>query len=154
MSFIRRFHPEATKIDAIGIGRGAVDYIKMNERALAGKIVGVHVGSAAQKSDAFANLRAEGFWHLRELFQDGEIAIDPKDEELSAQLKDLRYEPTSGGRIIIESKESMKRRGLRSPDRADAVMLACIPTRRRSGVTWGRKPGQHAVAPAYGRYGR
>ena len=48
----------------------------------------------------------------------------PNDDELAAQLAALRYAYTSRGQILIESKDDMKKRGMPSPDRADAVMLA------------------------------
>jgi hypothetical protein len=54
----------------------------------------------------------------------GHVDLDPLDEELAAQLGALRWHRDSKGRIVIESKEEMKKRGLPSPDRADAVSMA------------------------------
>lgn len=123
------------KVDYIGIGRGAVDQA-LREGA---KVIGIEVGRAPN-DDGYANLRAEAYWLLRLMFQDGTIDIDPYDEDLAAQLLDLKYE-TPSGRIQIESKDSMKRRGKVSPDRADAVMLAMFPHDAYlidRHVTWGR----------------
>ena len=49
--------------------------------------------------------------------------LDPDDDELAAQLGALRYKFTSRGQVLIESKDDMRKRGLPSPDRADALML-------------------------------
>jgi hypothetical protein len=48
----------------------------------------------------------------------------PQDSELVAELVGLRWHVDSRGRIQVESKDEMKKRGLRSPDKADALMLA------------------------------
>lgn len=126
------------RIDAIGIGRGAADRLTKTDRL---PVEAVQVSEKATNDKDFFNLRAEGYWHLRMLFQNNAIDIDPRDEDLFAQLLDIRYE-TAGGRILIESKDSMRRRGKKSPDRADAVMLACIDTLTRpkkTKATWGRR---------------
>lgn len=127
----------SAKVDEIGIGHGAVDRAaemardqelkkQTPERAkIAGVIKGVNVGESAVDKEQFVNLRAEGYWALRERFNEGNIDIDPDDEDLAAQLVALKYK-RSGGRLQIESKEEMKRRGLTSPDDADAIMLAFV----------------------------
>lgn len=122
----------STKIDMIGIGRGVVDRAK--ELKISG-IVGVNVGETAHDSERFANIKAEGFWGLRERFEDGTIDIDIEDDDLAAQLVALRYKPTSAGKIQIESKKDWKgkasvdeiRNNVKpSPDDADALMLAFL----------------------------
>ena len=45
----------------------------------------------------------------------------PKDDALYSELVAPRYMFTSSGKIQVESKDSMKKRGVRSPDRADAL---------------------------------
>ena len=71
------------------------------------------------------NLRAEGYWSLRERFQNRRIRI-PKDAELITELAALRYRINSSGKVMIESKETIRGRGLPSPDKADALMLAFL----------------------------
>lgn len=80
-------------------------------------------GQAPRDNERFLNARAEWFWGLRERFEAGDISLD-KDEDLAAQLANIKYKFTSWGQIQIESKDDMKRRGVHSPDRADALMLA------------------------------
>ena len=81
-------------------------------------------GSAARDPIRYLNARAEWYWGLRQTFQDGHIAIDPTDDELASQLSAIRYEYTPRGQIKIESKDDMAKRGMPSPDRADALMMA------------------------------
>jgi phage terminase large subunit len=107
------------RIDADGLGAGVFD--RLNEQGQ--PVVEMRSGGSARDKEQFLNARAEWYWGLRERFEKGEIAID-KDEELAAQLSDIKYKFTSRGQIQIESKDEMKRRGVHSPDRADALMLA------------------------------
>ena len=53
--------------------------------------------------------------------------ILPNDDDLVAQLSDRKYALTEAGKIRVESKEAMKKRGLPSPDEADCVLLLCLP---------------------------
>jgi hypothetical protein len=47
-----------------------------------------------------------------------------RDATTIGQLAGIRYELDASGRIKIESKDSARQRGVRSPDRADALTLA------------------------------
>ena len=102
-----------------GLGAGVVDRL----RELGAPVHGVQFGGKAPQHGRFANMRAEIFWELRRLFNDGLIAI-PRDEELISQLLALRYDVTSAGQVRMESKTSLRKRGVRSPDKADALALA------------------------------
>ena len=126
---MREVRPDVTAIDEIGVGAGVVDRLKEivasespESRAPMGRVVGLNSSDAARDSEMYANARAEWWWGLRERFEEGRIAIPP-DEELAAQLTSIKYKLPSG-RIQIESKDDMKKRGLSSPDRADTLMLA------------------------------
>jgi hypothetical protein len=113
----------AANIDVIGIGAGVVD--RLTEQHF--NVTGVNVGDRAVDNDRYINLRAELYWLLREEFRDAAIAIPP-DEDLAAELASMKYAFDSRGRIKIESKDDMRKRGISSPDRADAVMLARAET--------------------------
>lgn len=117
---LKRLNAELANVDMIGIGRGVVD----RAMELGEPIIGVNVAEAAFESEAFVNLRAELWWRLRERFETGTIDLDPNDEDLATELIGIRYKRTSSGKIQIESKGEMKSRGLRSPNRAEALMLA------------------------------
>lgn len=114
---------ETAKIDEIGIGRGVVD----RGREQAFPFLGVNVGEKAKDDERFANLRAELYWHVRTLFEMGLIDIDPLDEDLASELAEIRFERTSRGQVKIESKREARARGVKSPNRADALMLAMSP---------------------------
>lgn len=88
-------------------------------------VMDMQAGGGADDPTRFVNARAEWYWALRCMFEAGDLDIDPHDDELAAQLSSIRFVYDSRGRIKIESKDDMKARGLPSPDRADAVMLAC-----------------------------
>ncbi len=110
------------KIDEVGLGAGVLDRLVEQGRPAAG----INAGKPARESERFANARAEMFWGLRERFDPREAAIDidAEDDELQSQLAAIKYKVDSRGRVLIESKEEMKKRGLESPDRADTLAMA------------------------------
>ncbi|WP_109507345.1 hypothetical protein [Nocardioides speluncae] len=107
-------------VDGVGVGGGVVDQLI----ALGWPALDLQAGAAAADNERFANARAEWYWGLRERFEDGDIDLDPDDDELAAQLGSMKYKFTARGQIQIESKDDMRKRGLPSPDRADGLMLA------------------------------
>lgn len=115
-----RTHATISNVDVIGIGAGVVD--GLNE--VGEPVEAINVGAAPVDKEHFVNARAEYFWFLRGLFERGEIDIDPADEELASQLASMKFAYDAKGRILIESKQDAKKRGMESPDRADALMLA------------------------------
>ena len=115
------------KIDDAGMGGGVTDRLKelKMEGAFDAQVVAVNVGEKATTTEdaaKFMNLRAQLNWGLRELFHAGLIDI-ADDDDLLAQASSIRYKFTSANRILIESKEDMKKRGLPSPDHWDALVL-------------------------------
>ena len=107
------------RVDGVGVGGGVVDQLA----EMGHPVLDMQAGAAALDSARFKNARAEWFWGLRERFQDGDIDIDPDDDDLAAQLGTLKFKYTARGQVLIESKDDMKKRGLPSPDRADTLML-------------------------------
>jgi hypothetical protein len=86
-------------------------------------INGINVGEATDFPDRFRNLKAQLYWNLRERFQDGQVSgLD--DDLTTSQLASIRYEINPRGQVQIESKDQARKRGVRSPDRAEALMLA------------------------------
>lgn len=112
--------PYEIRVDGVGVGGGVVD--QLAEQGYA--VCDLQAGAGAGDREHYLNARAEWYWGLRQRFEDGDIDLDPDDDELAAQLGSMRYKFTSRGQIQIESKDDMRKRGLPSPDRADAVMLA------------------------------
>ena len=116
-----------------GYNPGVVDGL----RAKGYKVNAITFQAKAKNSKVFANIRAEMFWNLAQRFKDGTIQI-PNDKILLKQLTDIKKKPLDRtDRIIIESKEEMKARGLKSPDRADALALAFMETvGRQLDIRW------------------
>nr|DAF00003.1 MAG TPA: large terminase [Caudoviricetes sp.] len=123
-------HIPTAQVDTVGVGGGVADLLR-EQGALVADMV---AGAGARDPKRFANARAEWYWQLRDLFEAGQIDLDPADDETAGQLAAIRYELTSKGQVKIESKDDMRARGVASPDRADALMLAVgTPPARRTG---------------------
>lgn len=123
------------KVDKIGIGSGVVsrlnELVDDSSSAFNTTVIGVNVGeTGGVDTEEFTNLKAQLFWGLRQRFEDGDIDIDPDDEELAAQLVSIKVVHTSRGQTGILSKKNIKASdrpssmASKSPDRAEGVMLA------------------------------
>lgn len=110
-------------IDSVGLGAGVYDRL----RELDAPVIEYNAGMPAYDKTRFKNRRAEVYWTAREMMIDDLIDIDPADEELAAELGQIRYSIDSRGRIMIETKEEMARRGCPSPDHADAFVMSLMP---------------------------
>jgi hypothetical protein len=97
-----------------------------------------------EKEEArFANRRAQAFWQLRKLLEEGRLALPSAwRDQLVRELTAISWAPTGAGKIIIESKADVKARlhGA-SPDFADALAMAVTT----SGVRDFSGVGQPAV---------
>lgn len=118
------------KIDTIGLGWGVVSLLQKwgEEKRHRSRIVPVNVAERAKDQSKFRNIRSELWWNGRTLLQpvDGmpqDIRLDV-DRKVATQLAGPTFRSDSSGRIQIESKLEMKRRGVSSPDRAEAILLA------------------------------
>jgi hypothetical protein len=120
------------KVDVIGVGSGVADIVR-DAKLIYTVVADVNVAESPVETNdqdtKFANKRASLYWALRE-------ALDPKnpdalalpdDDELIQELSSTRFKFNSKGKILIEEKDALKSRIGRSPDRADAVMLANAP---------------------------
>ena len=89
------------------------------------------VGEAAASRENCARLRDEWWFKGREWFQDRACSM-PKDDALIAELTGPTYAFASTGKMVVELKADMKKRGMRSPDLADAFLLtfACGEERK------------------------
>lgn len=117
---IDKEQPKRVCIDSIGIGAGVVD--RLHELGY-DIVIGVNVATSAEESKIYKNTRAECWDRMREWFiQESGVEI-PDDDELATDLTVLGYKYDSSDKLIIESKEDAKSRGVLSPDTADALML-------------------------------
>jgi hypothetical protein len=112
------------RVDASGLGTGVIDPLYALSR---GRYLIIEMYGSANSPDrrAWHNKRAYHLSELRRRCFQGLVDIDGSDELLIDQLGGIQYEfsATSGG-MLIESKDSMKKRGVKSPDAADAAWYA------------------------------
>jgi hypothetical protein len=104
----------------MAIGGGVLD--RLLEEGVP-NVQGSRFSSKANDPEQFANKKAELFWIIREKLLNDEMAL-PDDEELAAQLSNIKWSVNSKGQIVIEKKEDIKKRTLKSPDKADALALS------------------------------
>jgi len=119
---IEKYDPEAVKVDVAGLGGPIYDRLATHPKAkpLMREYNG---GTSPMNKERFARLRSETHFQLRERFHEGNISI-PSDTKLLSELVAIRYTIQSDRRIYVETKEEMRRRGVKSPNRADALMYA------------------------------
>lgn len=115
---IKEFEPDAVFIDAGGVGGGVVDRLIQ----LGFGVTGVDFGGKPIDKSKYFNKRAEMWGLMGQWLKDG--GKIPKDDDLISDIS----APTYGfagdrGQIVLERKDDMKKRGLASPDAADALAL-------------------------------
>lgn len=113
---IERLKPDAVFVDGGGVGGGVVDRLKM----LGYRVIEVQSGEKARDTEKYLNRRAELWGEMRDWLIYGCI---PNEEALIDDLTGPEYAVHLKGPIILESKDSMKKRGLASPDDGDALAL-------------------------------
>lgn len=131
---LEKHQPDACFIDTSGIGGGVYDVL----RAQGHRVMSVDFGAAAVEADRFLNKRAEMWWRMADWVR-AEGAL-PDDGELRAQLPGPIYSFTADGKVKLESKEDMKKRGLPSPDRADALAMTFAATVVKRGTLESNSP--------------
>jgi len=112
--------PVSINIDVIGIGAGVVDRLK----ELGLPVYGVNVAESPAINAGvrqFARLRDEIWWRSREWLEARDCKLADDDDTV--------YSVLSNGYIKIEGKDEMRKRGVKSPNRADAWNLTFAETR-------------------------
>lgn len=112
-----RLNVDAINVDATN-SAGITDRL----RELGYPAVRVHFGESARQDDIYVNCRDEMWGEMLEWLRDKPASI-PDDDSLGAQLTSVQKSYDSKRRLKLEPKEQMKKRGLRSPDDADALAL-------------------------------
>lgn len=131
-----RYRIDAVFVDGGGVGGGVVDTL----RSLHVHCFDVQFGSKAEaigfawgtEGERYANKRAEMWGALRSWLRSGAI---PMDADLQAQLVGPTYTYNLKNEILLEKKEEMMKRGLDSPDLADALALTfALPVASHQGA--------------------
>ena len=120
-----RLKPHQIDGDAGGGGKLICDRLQ----ELGWRINRVNNGAAPKYCPNYANLAAEMWFEAAKKIAKREIIL-PDDDELRAQILDRKRVPNAQGKLAVESKSDMKKRGIHSPDRADAVFGAMTPVRQ------------------------
>jgi phage terminase large subunit len=124
--YMQTIYADYVNIDEVGLGAGVVDMMK----PMSGTC-GINVGLPPKDKEKFNNLRSESFWHLREKFEKGELIV-PDDDRTKGQLSTMKYSLRQ--KLVVEGKDDMRMRGVKSPDRADAMCLSLIRSRLETPV--------------------
>ena len=115
------------KVDTIGVGWGVAGLLDVardhGEHTAA--VMGVKVSESPDDSSQFLNKRAEIWWRAREASRLGEWDLTALDDDDVDELTAVRYHTSNPkGKIQVESKDELKKRLKKSPDSADALLLA------------------------------
>lgn len=106
-------------IDVIGIGSGV--YSHLTRIAQLRNVYDVNVAEVPSDNARFHRLRDQIWWDLREAFEKRLISL-PMDDELLGELTDLHW-TEEGGKIKVEGKKELRKRGVKSPNKGDALCL-------------------------------
>lgn len=114
------FSPALTVVDEGGLGAGVLDRL-LEQRY---RIRGVNFGSAADDA-AWGNKRSEMWGMMKEWLKGASIGSgdSAEDRHFADDLVGPCYKVTSSGAIMLEAKDAMKKRGVASPDKADALAI-------------------------------
>lgn len=116
---IAQYEPEVVFIDSIGIGWGIAGNLRSRCQT---RIIDVNVAEMSSDDTRFFRLRDQLWWSVRGLFEHGAISI-PDDPLLIAELTSIRFQEDSAGKIKVEGRKDMIKRGVESPNRASAIVL-------------------------------
>lgn len=119
-----RFGLHIAVIDGDGMGAGVVDRLKEQIRD---GIVEFRGGMTAHREDDYSNRRTEGYMTLKDMIQRRWMKL--KSDEVINQLMTIRFRFDSKGRKHLLTKEQMKKHDMKSPDDADALMMAVTEIR-------------------------
>lgn len=124
--------PDEICVDTIGLGSGVADRL----RELGLNVRDVNVAESSAMNPNANKLRDELWLSVKEWLATKSVKL-PADEQLRHELVAPRYTFTSSGKVQVESKDSMRKRGMRSPDLADAL---CLSFASNAAMVGGRAP--------------
>lgn len=127
--------PETIYVDVIGVGAGVVD--RLREQGI--PVQGVNVSESPAVKERYINLRAELWFRARDWFEARDCVIPEAGGEVMQDLVDelsaVKFEIKSNGKTQAESKDDMKKRGLMSPNLADAFIMTFAGVDLRTELT-------------------
>jgi hypothetical protein len=162
IEFCHSRHVQHLNFDVVGVGAGVAGVLQTSQnlrfsfRGISGaESPSDYYWSGEERSskEKFYNRRAELWWEMRQRFfktwevrngianhPETELISIPNDDRLITQLSQPLHTFASNGKLLIESKIDMKKRGIKSPDFADALCLALAqdykPGFAQTSVSW------------------
>lgn len=128
----RRYRLGVVVVDIVGIGYNFA--LHLADQGF--PVLGFQAGARPMEQMLYTNVKAEAYFCAREWFKQG-LVSGLGDEECEAQLSTIQYRETSRGLTEIESKDDMRKRGVPSPDRAEALIMSfchVVPAHQRVDV--------------------
>lgn len=131
--YLREKPTTSLYIDVIGLGAGIFDRLR-EQPDIADRVFGVNVAGKPRDEAEFINIRVESWVNVRDWLRD---AVLEKHEGFY-ELAQPKYKIASSGKLQLESKEDMKKRGVASPNVGDALALTLSrPTEGENlGLVW------------------
>jgi hypothetical protein len=111
-------NPDEICVDTIGLGSGVADRL----REMGYNVRDVNVAESSAMNPNANKLRDELWLSVKDWLTTRAVKL-PVDDQLRHELVAPRYSFTSSGKVQVESKDSMRKRRMRSPDLADALCL-------------------------------
>lgn len=122
-------------VDSCGLGAGVFDMLKDAISNIT-KVIEYNGAYAANKSDKFANLRMESWSRMKDwISNDGKLTND----EYWFEGCNINIIIDTKGRMMLESKEMMRRQGKSSPDHMDALSFTFSPDAAKKTTTENKK---------------
>jgi hypothetical protein len=128
-------------VDTDGVGGPVYDLLRRGMHEVRGlhpsrqsrRVLPFSVNQSPRRPRDFDSRRSEIWWSAREELEDGMWDLDEEDAELVGQLTAPRWHVDHRGRIHVETKDELARRGISSPDRADAAIIARFGAKMATG---------------------
>lgn len=111
------------RYDVQGVGQGFEELL-MQQEPRPYKMVGLAGSAASPDRRQWYNARAYWWDSFRKGLRQGLYDIDPEDDRLFDELVMVGYKFSTLGGLVIESKDDMRKRGMKSPDFADAAIYS------------------------------
>jgi hypothetical protein len=127
VNHIEEWNLSKVRIDVVGIGWGVAGRLRevLKERRSKCIVQYVNFANKSTQPKRFLNVRAEAWWNGRELSRNKAWSLAGLDDDAIAELTMPRYAVVdSSGKVKIEKKDDIRERLGRSPDIADALLLA------------------------------
>lgn len=131
--FVKKHKADVVKIDAVGLGAGVYDRAKEVLKDVT--LIEMNAGGSPIDTANYADASTEWWHNLAKKLQAGTIGGKVfAERKAMRELTSRRYKYQSDGRMKLESKEEMRRKGLKSPDWGDAIAMAFAGVKEKPNI--------------------